>query len=253
MKLFYKNITFFLIFLLSACAEYKIEKVESSKIKKYYTSKGFALIYNEDLIKTGILKKRLKEDDIYIMHSILKRNTPVKIINPENLIEINTKVFKKTKYPKLFNVVISRKTAKILKLDINNPYVEILEIKKNKTFVAKESNTFDEEKRVAETAPVEEIKIDNLSETTNTEQKKPIKKYNFVIFISDFYYINSANNLKNELSKQTQIDTLVVKKINNNKYRLLAGPFKNFDSLKSTYISLNNQGFDELNIYREIK
>ena len=38
--------------------------------------------------------------------------------------------------------------------------------------------------------------------------------------------------------------------ISNNKYRLLAGPFKNFNTLKTSYISLNNLGFENLNIYK---
>ena len=30
-----------------------------------------------------------------------------------------------------------------------------------------------------------------------------------------------------------------------------SGPFKNFNALKSIYISLNNLGFEGINIYRE--
>jgi len=57
--------------------------------------------------------------------------------------------------------------------------------------------------------------------------------------------------LKNELVKKTNINNIFIKKIANNKYRLLAGPFKNFNALKTIYISLNNLGFGDLNIYRE--
>ena len=46
------------------------------------------------------------------------------------------------------------------------------------------------------------------------------------------------------------MNNISVKKINNKKYRLLAGPFKNFNALKTTYISLNNLGFEILNIYK---
>ena len=69
--------------------------------------------------------------------------------------------------------------------------------------------------------------------------------------ISDFYYLDSANNLKNELVKKIYISNISVKKINDKKYRLLVGPFKNFNALKTTYISLNNLGFESLNIFRE--
>jgi len=57
--------------------------------------------------------------------------------------------------------------------------------------------------------------------------------------------------LKLHLEKESQIKNFLIKKINENKYRLSVGPFKNFNALKSTYISLNNLGFHDLNIYKE--
>ena len=69
--------------------------------------------------------------------------------------------------------------------------------------------------------------------------------------ISDFYYFDSANELKKDLIKKINVNNISVKKINNKKYRLLVGPFKNFSALKSTYISLNNLGFENLNVYKE--
>ena len=115
--------------------------------------------------------------------------------------------------------------------------------------IAKEQKTFDEEKNVANKAPVEKIEIDDLSkkkEITNTK-----KKHSFISIISDFYYLESADNLKKQLIDQTKNSNFIVKKINNNKYRLYVGPFKNFNTLKSTYISLNNLGFENLNVYKK--
>ena len=184
------------------------------------------------------------------MHSQLKTNTPLKIINPVNSKVIETKIYKKAKYPKIFNVVISKKIASILELDVNNPYVEIIEIKINKIFIAKKSNTFDEEKKVAEKVPVDKIKMDDLSKKEPEIEKEISEKSNFILVINDFYFEDSANNLKIELVKKTGMNNISVKKINNKKYRLLAGPFKNFNALKTTYISLNNLGFEILNIYK---
>ena len=82
-------------------------------------------------------------------------------------------------------------------------------------------------------------------------EKKMLKENNFILVINDFYYEDSANNLKTELIKKTKMNNISVKKINNKKYRLFAGPFKNFNALKTTYISLNNLGFEDLNIYRK--
>ena len=93
--------------------------------------------------------------------------------------------------------------------------------------------------------------MDDLS-IKESEKKKEIKlRKNYIIVITDFYYYDSANKLKVDLINKTKNQNFYIKTINNKKYRLSAGPFKNFNTLKSTYISLNNLGFEELNIYKE--
>ena len=126
-----------------------------------------------------------------------------------------------------------------------------METKKNKTFIAKKTEIFEEEKKVAEKVPVDEIKMDDLTEEQAETKKISRKISNFILVIADFYYEDSANNLKKELVKKNKMNNISVKKINNKKYRLIVGPFKNFNALKTTYISLNNLGFENLNVYRE--
>ena len=132
----------FLSFLLCSCAEYNVKKTDKEQKKQYYSSKGFALIYDDNFYRNKVINKKIKNEEVIVMHSFLKRNTPIKIINPENNKIIETKIHKSAKYPYLFNVVVSSKVASILELNPNDPYVEIIEVKKNKTFVAKEGNTF---------------------------------------------------------------------------------------------------------------
>ena len=253
-----KKILFLFFFILFAgCANYKTEQ---SKERKFYTSNGFALIYDNQLFEIGGISKRFSNnkiidnkinyENIVVMHSQLKKNTPISIINPENSLSIETKISKRADYPKIFNIVVSKKIATILELDEDNPYVEIFEIKKNKTFIAKESNIFEEEKKVAEEAPVDEVKMTNLSKNEIEDNKNIVEK-NFILVVSDFYYFESAENLRSELVEKVQKNNFSVRKINDNKYRLFAGPFKDFNSLKFIYISLNNLGFENLNIHRE--
>ena len=92
--------------------------------------------------------------------------------------------------------------------------------------------------------------MDKLINNEDETKKKVFKDNDFIILINDFYYEDSAINLKNELSKKTRFINILVRKISNNKYRLFVGPFKNFNALKTTYISLNNLGFDDLSIYK---
>ena len=254
-------ILFCFILVLGACADFKIDKSKPKKERKFYSSKGFALIYNDSLFEEGgidkklnnneIIDNQLNNEEIIALHSSLKKNTLIKIINPDTSIAVETKIFRKAEYPNIFNIVLSKKIATILELNLDNPYVEVFEVKKNKTFIAKESNVFEVEKQVAESAPVDEITMSDLSEEQMDIKKKLDKKNIFVLVISDFYYYDSAQKLKEELTKKIQINNFSVKKINDTKYRLSVGPFKSFNALKSIYISLNNLGFENLNINRE--
>ena len=78
---------------------------------------------------------------------------------------------------------------------------KLLRLKKNRTFIAKKSNTFEEEKNVAEKAPVDEVKMDDLTNIESKSEKKLRKKSSFILVISDFYYIDSAYNLKKTLGQ----------------------------------------------------
>ena len=252
MKLTKIIILFIFIFTLFSCADYKVTKnQQNKKADDYYSASGFVLIYNEDLYKEKIVNKKMNNNDLLVMHNELKRNTLVEITNPINSKSIKIKIHKKANFPKIFHMVVSQKIASLLELDLNDPFVEINQIKKNKKFIAKEGNTHEEEKNVADKAPVDEISMNDLSKNKIEKEKKFSKKRNYVIVISDFYFEESANNLKIELMKKIEFNNIFVKKINNNKYRLLVGPFENFNALKTSYISLNNLGFENLDVYKE--
>jgi len=245
---------FFLVILvlfIYSCAEYKNIKNTSNVQRQYFSSNGFVLIYDESLFKDKIVSKKIDNTKIYVLHKMLKVNTKIRITNPNNQKFIETKIYKRANYPSIFNAVISKEISSLLELDNDNPYVEIIEIKKNKTFVAKKSNTYEEEKNVANKVPVDEVKMDDITIEKDVSKAKIIEKKKFILVISDFYYLNSANNLKNDLVSKIKNSKISINKIAENKYRLMAGPFDNFNALKTIYISLNNLGFENLNIYKE--
>ena len=116
------------ICLLYSCADYNTGKSIKEKNKLYYSSSGFALIYEPDLYTQRVVNKKIiNNEKLLVMHDVLRINTPIRIVNPVNSKFINTKVYKKADYPKIFNVVISQKVAAVLELDNNNPYIEIIE------------------------------------------------------------------------------------------------------------------------------
>ena len=238
-------------FSIYSCADYQNTKVDNRPAKQYYSSSGFALIYEDFLYDQKVINKKFNNESLLVIHSILKKNTPIQLVNPVNQKTFETKVYKIADYPKLFNVVINKKIAGLLDLDLNNPFIEIIELKKNKKFIAKKSNIFDEEKNVAEKVPVNKVEVNDLSKSDTISMNELKKKNNYVLVVSDFYYEDSAINLMNELKKKINSSNFFVKKINDNKYRLSSGPYKNFNALKTTYISINNLGFENLNILME--
>ena len=76
----------------------------------------------------------------------------------------------KIKFSNFYNSVLSLRIAQELELDINEPFIELTMIPQNSTFIAKKAKMFEEEKNVAEKAPVDGIQINDLN------QKKTIKK-----------------------------------------------------------------------------
>ena len=104
------SILFIVNIVLYSCADYRIEKKE----KLYYSSSGFALIYEDNLYLQKVVNKKINNENLSVMHNLLKINTPVRIINPDNSKVIETKIYKRANYPKILKVVRSQKIASIL-------------------------------------------------------------------------------------------------------------------------------------------
>ena len=119
----------------------------------------------------------------------------------------------------------------------------IVEIKKNSTFIAKKAKMFEEEKNVANKAPVDEINIISLSKDV-----KIVKKNQYIINIGDYYFEESAIAVKDRLIKETDISSIKIKKLSKNKYRVFSGFFDSFNSMKDTYYKINSLGFELLDV-----
>ncbi len=232
----------FFILILASCSNGTLQK---STIDPY-SSSGFALIYNEEDYNEKIISAKLKNSELEIAHNFIKKNSILKITNPENKKSVELKVSKKIKYPAFFKIIMTQKVAQELGLNKNVPFVDIQEKIKNKSFIAKKAVTFSEEKKVSNKAPVTKVKIDNISTTKEIKTKK-IKK--FSIIVGNFYSKESAENLRDTLEhKYVKKGSLKVEKVTKNKFRLSAGPYSSINTLKKRYFELNKYGFEDLDI-----
>ena len=216
---FKRTITIFILFFFfSSCAEIYVKKDSINIInkEKIYSNSGFALVYNENLVKEKILKKKINNNKLIAIHPFLKSNTPIEITNPKNLKFVRLKVSSNLDFPVIYKILISEKVSNDLQLDLNNPFVEIKEIKLNKTFLAKKAEIQKEEKNVAIVIPTNSIDVQDISKEKNISINE-IKKYNFTILLGDFYFLKSAQSLKLRLENEGNIDNLLIKRLSQNK------------------------------------
>jgi len=135
-------------------------------------------------------------------------------------------------------------------LNENEPYVEILEVLEDAIFIAKRAKTFEEEKKVADKAPVNNINISNLNTKQAKTKNEFSKKFSYEIKIADFYFNDSASLLIDRIVKETIIKDAKIKKINEKKYRVYAGPFNNINSLQKSFSDISILEFENIEILK---
>ena len=248
----YKILTFLLFIILNSCITAPIEKKDISVTpKSFFVSKGFTLVYNENLYKEKLLKGKIEDRSLTMFQKNLKKNTKVKITNLINSKYIIANVGKKVEYPYFYNSVISHRISKHLEIDELEPYVEIKELLDGSSFIAKKAKTFDEEKTVASKAPIDDIEIKNLGNNKKEKSKVNIKKFSYIIKIADFYFEKSAGQMKKRVLTETSIQKVNINKLSRNKFRVYLGPFNNLNSLKNSFNAINVLQFDTIEIIKK--
>ena len=246
--------TYILIFLfIYSCTTNNINKSQNKVIiqSETYSNKGFTLLFNEDLKKQKLINKKIEERSLIVFQKNLKKDTNIKITNLLNNKTILAKVGVNSKYPNFFNSVISKRIYEELELNESEPYVEITTISENSTFLAKKAKMYDEEKQVAEKAPVEGISINDLS--LNKKKNKRIQKkdkFNYIIKIADFYYENTAIMMQKRIKDELNLNSSKISKISNTNFRVYLGPFDNLESLKNAFDGITPLNFENIEIIK---
>ena len=236
---------FLLIFILNSCS------VNSTKFenRSTYSSKGFAYIYNDEDYQKKTINGKLDNSQLQASHKDLKINSLIKIINPVTKESITVKNVKRIDYPDFYKILITPKIAEKLNIQNDLPLVEIIEIKKNKSFVAKKAKIFNEEKKISSNAPVTSVKISNISK--NPTLKNKLTKKKFFILIGSFYSKETADFLKKRITLEIpayDTNKLKVVKKSNKEIQLLSGPYITINLMKNDYSKLKKLGFEDLDI-----
>tara|TARA_B100001057_G_scaffold358103_1_gene360216 strand:+ start:1845 stop:2600 length:756 start_codon:yes stop_codon:yes gene_type:complete len=235
-------------FLLFSCEISSTNKVKI-KFENSYKNRGFALIYDDNLKNI----KKLESRSLNIYHKSLKKKSVVKITNPENgnFLIANVKS-NKIEFSDFYNSILSLRIAETLNLDFSEPYVEITLISNNSTFIAKKAKTYDEERIVAEKAPIDGIQINDLNIKKSIKKKAENKNFSYSIKVADFYYKDSALLMQKRITKETTINDLKILELTKTKYRVLIGPFNDIKTLKDSFEKMNSLNFENLEILKNV-
>tara|TARA_B100001093_G_scaffold395654_1_gene382592 strand:- start:935 stop:1687 length:753 start_codon:yes stop_codon:yes gene_type:complete len=248
---FRKIIILTTLILFIGCDQYNLEKKSELNFKpeKKYKNIGFALVYNDDLDI-----KKLDQRSLQIFHKTLKAKSQVKITNPLNnkslIAEIKSN---RVKFSNFYNSIISKRIAETLEIDLSEPYIEIILISKKSTFIANKAKTYEEEKEVAQKAPIEGIQISNLNKIPENQIKKKIdQNFSYSIKIADFYYKKSAKLMIDRIKTETSIVNIKLIELSKTNYRVLLGPFNDINSLRESFDNMSSLNFENLEILKNV-
>ena len=233
-----------ILFFLTSCTVQSTQYSEN-----IFSNRGFVLLYDESLIEKKFLRKPLDDRSLEIVHNTLSKGTKVRIINLLNNKSTNAIVKTKNKDLFFYNSIFSKRIFDELDISLKEPYVEISKIRENKTFIAKKSKTFDEEKKVANKAPVKSISINEIG-TPKSKELDDRRSFNYSIKITEFYFLKNANELKKRIENETSLKNINIISINDTKHQVLLGPYSNINTLQSAYNSINNLNFENIELIR---
>jgi len=251
----YKSILIVFFIFLVGCEQNNLKKdVVNREIMSKYKNSGFTLVYDPVLKKEKKISKKIDNKSLFIFHKNLKKNSFVKITNPINQKTVIAEVISnKVSFSDFYNSVITSRIADELSLNLNEPYIDLVLISQNSTFIAKKAKTYNEEKKVAEKAPVDGIQIDNLGDFNQPKYKaKKDNIFSYSIKIADFYYKDSAINMSNRIIDETNIANPVIKTISNTKYRVLLGPFNDIKKLEDSFNEIKSLDFENIEILKDV-
>ena len=247
----FRFLLLFLFIFSYGCEQSQSTKSLNKKIafEKKFKNVGFALIYGENDNKI----KNFDQRSLNIYHKSLKKRSMVKITNPENGKSLIAEVkSNRVKFSEFYNSIITERIVEDLDLDLKNPYIEIVLISKSSTFVAKKTKTFEEEKKVAEKAPIDGIQIKDLNETAKKEVKKKSQSFSYSIKVADFYYKDTAEMMLSRIKTETSLINSRIIKLSQTKYRVLIGPFDDIKSIRESFEKMKSFNFENLEILKNV-
>ena len=190
----------------------------------YYEKVGFA--------------KVSKSNDIT---SILPKGTLIKISNFENKQSLTIRT---TKQDDKLNSRLAELPLNVyneISLDKNFPLIQVLSVKDNKSFTAKNVKIYKEEKTVANKVDIDKIVIQSID-------SDKIYKKKILLNFGPFYFKTYADNFYKILKSSLKDKSNLFKDYKDKKYLISIGPITNLKEFDNIYLNLSKIGLTGFNI-----
>ena len=179
-----------------------------------------------------------KENNI-ISH--LPKNSVIKITNKNNKVSKIYKTNEKLLKSNSRIIYLPNYIHKDIGLDENLPLVHVQSIRENKTFIAKKTKTYEEEKNVNKKIKLEYIEIAEIKKEKSDNKK-------IYLEFGPFYYKTYADTFFKLLNINIKNNKLVYKNYRPKKYAISIGPLNNLNQYDNMYSKLERIGLIGFNI-----
>lgn len=190
----------------------------------YYEKVGFA--------------KVSKSNDII---SILPKGTLIKISNFENKQSLTIRTTKQDDKLNSRLAVLPLNVYNEISLDKNFPLIQILSVKDNKSFTAKNVKIYKEEKTVANKVDFNKIEIQSIDSDQIYEKK-------ILLNFGPFYFKTYADNFYKILKFSLKDKSNLFKDYKDKKHLISIGPITNLKEFDNIYLNLSKIGLTGFNI-----
>ena len=190
----------------------------------YYEKVGFA--------------KVSKSNDIV---SSLPKGTLIKISNFENKQSLTIRTTKRDTNLKTRLVALPLSVYNEISLDKNFPLIQVLSVKDNKSFTAKNVKIYKEEKTVANKVDFNKIEIQS-NDSDKINEKKILLNF------GPFYFKTYADNFYKILKFSLKDKSNLFKDYKDKKYLISIGPITNLKEFDNIYLNLSKIGLTGFNI-----
>lgn len=209
----HKRILFIFFFIVSCSNKYQV-----------YEKTGFA----------GISKNNK-------IISYLQKDSLIKITNKNNKISKVYKVDDQLKSTDSRIVYLPEIVYDEIRLNREFPLVLVQSMRENKSFIAKKTKTFDEEKKINKKVKIETIEV------LKIDNQKAVTKKIFLDF-GPFYYKTYSETLFRLLSLNIKNKKLIYKDYAPKNHIISIGPLKNLTEYDNIYLKLGKIGLIGFNI-----